>query len=200
MGDASPAALPPLCRMLGGAALGGVDDLAGKHRVAAGGEAGFVRELEEGGEGVLGEMGFEEIEMNAGLVEAQACTFGSVRRRKGPSAWAAGRRRGRVQAAWVMTVVYRVGSVGSCPVSAPDPLGGAFLPLPGIAHIHANAPTSLRLQQAPPLGEIIAEVYDEALAPAGFTVRAILAAAGCSSAGPARSPHSARRPAMTAPP
>ena len=71
-GDALRRALAALGAVLGGAALGRVDDRAGEQRVAGGGEAAGRGQRFEGGEQGRVEMGLGEVEMEAGQVEREA--------------------------------------------------------------------------------------------------------------------------------
>ena len=71
-GDALGRPLPALGAMLGGAALGRVDDLAGEHRVAPRGEAGLAGEREEALEQGAAQMGPGEIEADAAFLDDQA--------------------------------------------------------------------------------------------------------------------------------
>src|SRR5207237_10009220 len=70
--DALRRALSPLGGVLGGAPLARIDDLAREQRIALGCAPRLAGQQEESGEGLLGKMGLGEIEMQAGLVEAEA--------------------------------------------------------------------------------------------------------------------------------
>ena len=71
-GDAVGRALPALGAVLGGAALGRVDDLAREHRVAARGEAGLLREREEVVREGPAQMGLGEIEADPAFLDDEA--------------------------------------------------------------------------------------------------------------------------------
>ncbi len=71
-GDALRGALAALGAVLGGAALGRVDDGSGEQSIAGGGEVARLGERLEAGEEVGVEMGLGEVEMEAGKVEGEA--------------------------------------------------------------------------------------------------------------------------------
>ena len=99
-GDAVRRALPALGAMLGGAALGRVDDLAGEHRVAPRGEAGLVGQREEGVEHAPAQMGLGEIEADARLLDHQPLQPVGLGREQIARASPAGALRARSRRRW----------------------------------------------------------------------------------------------------